>query len=68
MLGGPARTHASFSRVRPWLRRLRRLRAAARFLSQALLRAVPRYRSLRRRPPRLATWEMTRSILGRYFL
>jgi hypothetical protein len=39
---GQARTHAPFSRARPRLMRLRRFRAAVRFFSQALLRAVPR--------------------------
>ena len=39
---GQASAHAPFSRVRPRLMRLRRFRAAVRFFSQALLRAVPR--------------------------
>ena len=39
---GQAITHAPLLRSRPRLMRLRRLRAAVRFLSQALLRATPR--------------------------
>ena len=39
---GQASTHVPFWQARPRLMRLRRFRAAVRFFSHALLRAVPR--------------------------
>jgi Glyoxalase/Bleomycin resistance protein/Dioxygenase superfamily len=62
-----ARTQVPSRRARPRPMRLRRFNAAVRRLSQALFLTVPRWRSLIRRPPWVATWATVRSTLGRWW-
>src|SRR5262249_12869374 len=65
---GQASTHAPLVRFRPRRGGVRRLRAAGRVFSEGVVLAGAGWRRLSRRPPRLATWEITRSTFGRYFL